>query len=176
MARQFLSVVIVALMAAPALAATPRERVQGGQQPPRPARDSRENRPDPNSWKWWMNPDHRRELGITDAQSKEIEQIFQSGFPPQRANWREAEKLEAQLSKMIKESAADVATVQQLVERVERMNAERQIMRTVMLYRMGLVLTPEQRERLEAFRKRRDESNNRRRQPEKTHQHPSPAA
>lgn len=121
---------------------------------------------DPNRWKWWINPEHRQELGITDAQSTEIDQIFESSMPAQRANWREAERLEAVLAKTLKQSVADVATVTQQVERVEKLNAERRTMRAVMIYRMNLVLTPEQRVKLEAFLKRRDE--NRRRQPDRS--------
>ena len=72
---------------------------------------------------------------------------------------------------MLKESTADVSAVQQLAEKVERLHAERRTMRAVMVYRMGLVLSPEQRVKLEAFNKRREE-NNRRRQNEKTRQRP----
>jgi Spy/CpxP family protein refolding chaperone len=88
-------------------------------------------------------------------------------MPPQRVKWREAEKLEATLSKVLKESVADVATVQEQVERLEKLQSERRAMRTVMLYRMNLVLTPEQRVKLEAFRKRRED--NQRRQPDRRH-------
>ena len=73
-------------------------------------------------------------------------------------------KLQAILTKTLKDSIADVATVTQQVERIEKLHAERRTMRAVMIYRMNLVLTPEQRGKLEAFHKRRDE--NRRRQPD----------
>jgi Spy/CpxP family protein refolding chaperone len=141
----------------------------GSQTPDEPRQDrgqqARDSRPsDPNRWKWWINPEHRRELGITDAQSAQIDQIFESSMPAQRANWQEAEKLQAILTKTLKDSIADVATVTQQVERIEKLHAERRTMRAVMIYRMNLVLTPEQRGKLEAFHKRRDE--NRRRQPD----------
>jgi Spy/CpxP family protein refolding chaperone len=87
-------------------------------------------------------------------------------MPPQRANWREAEKLETILAKTLKDSVADVETVSRQVERLEKLNAERRTMRAVMIYRMNLILTPDQRVKLEAFLKRRDQ--NRRRQPDRT--------
>jgi Spy/CpxP family protein refolding chaperone len=59
---------------------------------------------------------------------------------------------------MLKERTADVATVTQQVDRMEKLDAERSTLRTVMLYRMNLVLTPDQRLKLEAFMKRRDEN------------------
>lgn len=168
MARQFLTLLMGALVLAPVAAGHRAEAAQ--QQRSQPVREARDARP-PDHWKWWVNPEHRRELGITDAQSAQIEQIFESSFPAQRVKWREAEKLEAELATMLKESTADVSAVQQLAEKVERLHAERRTMRAVMVYRMGLVLSPEQRVKLEAFNKRREE-NNRRRQNEKTRQRP----
>ena len=131
----------------------------------REGRQPRDSRQDSNRWKWWINPEHRKELGITDEQSAQIDRIFESSMPPQRAKWREAENLEATLSRTLKESVADVPTVKEQVERLEKLQAERRVMRTIMLYRMNLLLTPEQRVKLEAFRKRREE--NQRRQPDR---------
>ena len=131
----------------------------------REGRQPRDSRQDSNHWKWWINPEHRKELSITDEQSAQIDRIFESSMPPQRAKWREAENLEATLSRTLKESVADVPTVKEQVERLEKLQAERRVMRTIMLYRMNLLLTPEQRVKLEAFRKRREE--NQRRQPDR---------
>ena len=160
MARHLTWILAAVLFGTPALA---NDRQQAGrdQERERDGRQTRESRQDSNRWKWWINQEHRKELGITDQQSAQIDQIFETDFPPQRAKWREAEKLEATLSKVLKESVADVLTVQPMVERLERLQAERRAMRTVMLYRMNLVLTPEQRVKLEAFRKRREDSQRR---------------
>ena len=59
-----------------------------------------------------------------------------------------------------------MSIVERQVERLEKLNAERRTMRAVMIYRMNLILTPDQRVKLEAFLKRRDQ--NRRRQPDRT--------
>ncbi len=55
-------------------------------------------------------------------------------------------------------ATADVATVTSQVEKLEKLEAEMNTTRTVMLYRMTLVLSPDQLAKLEAFRKRRDEN------------------
>ena len=158
MARKFASVLAVALLAASELIAS-----QATQAPPsvkdQETQEPRQARPqDQNRWKWWINPDSRKEIGINDAQSAQIDKIFEEMFPAQRAKWREFQQLEPEVSKLLKERVVDVATVQQQVERMEKLDAERRTLRTVMLYRMNLVLTPEQRLKLEAYNKRRDEN------------------
>jgi Spy/CpxP family protein refolding chaperone len=161
MARHLAWLLAAALLGTPVLA---NDR-QSDAQRDRESRSS--TRQDQNRWKWWINPEHRRELGITDDQSKQIDAIFESSFPAQRAKYREAEKLDEELSRMLKESVADVATVTAKVEQLEKLQAERRAMRTVMLYRINLVLSPEQRVKLENFWKKREE--NRRRQPDHRH-------
>jgi len=154
MARHFAWVLAAALLGTPVLA-------NGSQEEARRDRDSRGSRQESGRWKWWINPEHRRELGITDAQSKQIDEIFESSFPAQRAKYREAEKLESEVSRVLKESTADVSTVTAKVEQLERLQAERRAMRTVMLYRMNLILSPEQRVKLENFWKKREENRRR---------------
>ena len=58
--------------------------------------------------------------------------------------------------KTIKENIADVAIVAQQVEKVEKLRAENNATRTVMIYRMHLLLTPEQRVKVDAMRARMD--------------------
>jgi Spy/CpxP family protein refolding chaperone len=157
MARKFASVLVVALLACAQLIASQATQVPPGKD--QETHETKQARPqDQNRWKWWINPDSRKEIGINDAQSAQIDKIFEEMFPPQRAKWREFQQLEPEVSKLLKERVVDVATVQQQVERMERLDAERRTMRTVMLYRMNLVLTPEQRLKLEAYNKRRDEN------------------
>ena len=177
MRRQFGWILAAVLIGGPVLAAA---QNQAQTQPPtgqtgqtgQNDRQNRDARPqDPHRWKYWMNPEHRKELGISDAQSAQIEEIFQALFPAQRANYREAEKLEPVLASMIKESTADVSAVKALVERVEKLHAERRTARAVMLYKMGLVLTPEQRVKLEEFTKRREENNRKRSNDKNEHRH-----
>lgn len=157
MFKQFAGVVLAAFVVAPVVAAS-----QPQTAPPTAPRESRQpkeqRQQDQNRWKWWINPESRREIGISDAQSKQIDAIFEATFPAQRAKAREHRELEEVVSKMLKERTADVTTVAQQVEKLEKLEAELDTTRTIMLYRMNLVLTPDQLDRLEAFRKRRDEN------------------
>lgn len=113
-------------------------------------------------WKWWLYD--RAELGITDRQSADIDRIFEETIPGQRAKREELERLEAALAVVVKENRAEVAAVAQKVDRIESVRAELNKTRTVMLYRINLLLTPEQRVKLERLRARRDEE--RRRNPD----------
>jgi Spy/CpxP family protein refolding chaperone len=122
------------------------------QQKPRSDRDS-DGRPR-DRWKWWLYD--RTELGINDRQSAEIDRIFEETIPHQRAKREELERLEAVLATMTREAKADVSAVAQQVNKVESLRAEMNKTRTVMLYRINLVLSAEQREKLKVFMEKRD--------------------
>ena len=135
---------------------------------PAQPRDSRQQ-DDPQRRKWWLNPDDRKELGLTEDQSSQIDKVFEATMPAQRAKWREFERLEEDLMKMFKEGTLDVATFTQKVTQVEKMRAELATTRTTMLYRMRQVLTAQQRVKLDALLKARAEA--RRKQSDKSDHH-----
>jgi Spy/CpxP family protein refolding chaperone len=110
------------------------------------SRNGREGR---DRWKWWLHD--RAELGITDKQSAEIDKIFESTIPQQRAKREELERMEAVLATLTTENKVDVATVAQQAEKVESLRAEIAKTRTVMLYRINLLLSPEQRVKVKAL-------------------------
>ena len=161
-----LTAYILALLAAfaawalPAFASTPEPpaipnvwRLDGQQTVQQANADKpREGRRD--RWKWWLYD--RAELGITDKQSVEIDKIFESTMPQQRAKREELERLEAVLATMTTENKADVAAVEQQAEKVESLRADLGKTRTVMLYRINLLLSPEQRVKLKALIDRRN--------------------
>jgi Spy/CpxP family protein refolding chaperone len=156
MARRFIWMMLAAVSVAAPLAAHESHPPQGS----RPGHEQRSSQ-DQRRWKWWMEPQSRQELRITDQQSAEIEQIFETTVPKLRAFWRELEAMEATLSQMIKDNVADVAAVAQQVEKVESLRAEYNKTRTVMLYRINRMLSPEQRVKVEAIRARREEQRRR---------------
>ena len=123
------------------------DRQQVGQQAS--ADKSRDNREPRDRWKWWLYD--RAELGITDKQSVEIDKIFESTMPQQRVKREELERMEAVLATLTTENKADVTTVAQQAEKVESLRAEMGKTRTVMLYRMNLLLSPEQRVKVKAL-------------------------
>ena len=99
---------------------------------------------------WWKAV---RDLGLSPDQSQKIDSIFQSSMPELRQDWEELERLEAKLSRLI-ESNADEAQVLRQVDRVESARATVNKMRTLMLFRMRQVLTPDQRVRFKAMQER----------------------
>jgi len=158
MARHCALVFLVTLLSSAGSTAAPLCDQQRGDDQKKP----QASRPDdPPRWKWWQHPESRKDLRLTDQQAKQIDQIFESTMPKQRERWHELEKLEDALARTIKENIADVVTVTQQVEKVERLRAEHNSIRTVMIYRMHLVLNPEQRAKVEAMRARREEERKR---------------
>ena len=104
--------------------------------------------------KFWQDPKLRQEIGITDAQSGQIESIFSSSIQALRDARKDLDALEAVLSRTIQENTADVFTVSQQVDKVEAARSAYNKLRTVMLYRMNLVLNPDQRIKVKAMNDR----------------------
>jgi Spy/CpxP family protein refolding chaperone len=105
---------------------------------------------------WWIAADTRADLGITDKQSKDIDDIFQATLPSLRAAKDELDKLDDAVASLIKEGTADITVVARQVGQAEQARANLTTKRTVMLYRMHRLLTPEQRTKLDAMFARRE--------------------
>ena len=118
--------------------------------------EGRGDRKDEHRMPWWKSADTRAELGISDKQSKEIDDIFQATLPSLRAAKEELDKLDDSVAKLIKEGTADIAVVTRVVGQAEQARANLTSKRTVMLYRMHRLLTPEQRAKLDAMFARRE--------------------
>jgi Spy/CpxP family protein refolding chaperone len=103
--------------------------------------------------KWWTDQPMRGELGITDQQSAAIEQIWQESIPKLREARDRLDQLETTLSQMILDASDEAAVVAQ-IERVENTRAEANKARTLMLYRLNRLLTPDQRVKLKAMHDR----------------------
>jgi hypothetical protein len=114
-----------------------------------PKPDDRERR------KWWLYD--RAELGITEQQSTSINQIFESTIPKLRDTRQELDRAEDELSRTIKEHKADIAVLSGMLDRVESARSQYNKTRVLMLYRMHLILSAEQRTKLEALRARMDQ-------------------
>ena len=160
MARQIAWALTLALSAAP-LGAAVTDHPAGRPEPEKvqPSGTDQKDRPQPavsnndrERWKWWLYD--RAELGITDRQSTEINQIFESTLPKLRESREELDRADKELSQTIKQHTADIATISLLIDRVESARSQNTKMRVLMLYRMHLLLTPDQRVKLEALRAR----------------------
>jgi Spy/CpxP family protein refolding chaperone len=95
------------------------------------------------SFAWWKNEQFKKDVGLTSDQCAKIDQVFQATVPKQREGWKELDRLETELSKMI-ETRADEAVVVKQVDRVEAQRASLNKTRTLMLLHMRQVLTPDQ--------------------------------
>jgi Spy/CpxP family protein refolding chaperone len=121
-------------------------------------RDNKDNKDgkDPHRVPWWIAADTRADLGISDKQSKDIDDIFQATLPSLRAAKEELDKLDDAVASLIKEGTADISVVTRQVGQAEQARANLTTKRTVMLYRMHRLLTPEQRTKLDAMFARRE--------------------
>jgi Spy/CpxP family protein refolding chaperone len=115
--------------------------------------------------RWWKSEPIVSELVLTAEQSARIDQIWESTVPELREEWEQLDHLEAKLARMIEESI-DEAQLGRQIDRVETARANANKTRSLMLYRMRQVLTPEQRVRLKVIQQRRASRNG---------QSPSPA-
>jgi Spy/CpxP family protein refolding chaperone len=162
MALRIALVLAAALACAQPLVATPLECEQSGGQKPdqgqRAANGAKDNdkRKDEHRGPWWKAAETRAELGISDKQSKDIDEVFQSTYPSLRAAKDELDKLDELVARTMKEGTADITTVKQQVGQAEQARAILATTRTMMLYRMHRILSPEQRAKLDAMFERRE--------------------
>lgn len=103
------------------------------------------------TFKWWLDDKFKVELALRPEQSARIDEIFQATYPRLRSNKETFDRLDAELSKLLAE--ADV-TETEFVKQIDQVEAARSQMskcRTLMLFRMRQVLSPEQRAKLRAL-------------------------
>lgn len=111
--------------------------------------------------KWWQADRFKAELGLTPQQSAAIEELFQSSLPRLRAAKEALDREEAELSTLIGAEEADESRVFTQIDRVEALRSELSKTRTLMLFRMRRILTPEQRVKLNTLHAQRDGSRDR---------------
>ena len=103
--------------------------------------------------RWWKTEAIVKDLGLTPEQSARIETIFESAFPELRLEREELERLEAKLSRMIRDNRIDEASLARQIDRVETARASGNKTRSLMLMRMYRVLTSDQRVRFDELSK-----------------------
>ena len=136
----------------------PSDRPHSGQPPGTPHKDDQRGEPAqdrPGPPKWWIDAKLRSELGVTDQQSTAVEQIWQKSLPGLRDARERLGKLEDTLSKMTADMSDEIAVIAQ-IERVENTRAELNKGRTLMIYRMHKLLTPDQRAKVKAMYEKRE--------------------
>ena len=106
--------------------------------------------------KFWMDPELRAGLGITDQQSAALEQVWQRSYAQRRELNDRLDKADAILQKMLLDGVADEAALVAQLDRVEAARSEANKARVLLLYRMNKHLNPEQRAKLEKMRAPRE--------------------
>jgi len=93
--------------------------------------------------KWWQDEATMAVLEMTKQQSDDVEAIFEATFPRLTDLKKTLDALEAELSAMVRERR-DESVVAAKLDEVEEARSGLNKVRTLMLYRMHRVLTPEQ--------------------------------
>lgn len=106
-------------------------------------------------WLWWKDAAVMKEIGMSEALSKKIDNLFHKRLPQANAQWTEFKKHEDELNRLIAERkvGADVISVQ--LDRVEAQRTMLNKSRTMMMYEMYQLLSAEQYAKLVAFNERR---------------------
>ena len=104
-------------------------------------------------YKWWASDEVKAELGLTEAQSEDLEEIFQATQPQLKEMMQELNREEDELSAILHAMEAEEWEVTRQIHKVESARSALSKTRILMLYRMHRELTAEQ---LDAFHEMRD--------------------
>ena len=105
----------------------------------------------PVRMKWWQSIEFQQQLGLSADQSAKIEEIFQATLPSLRASKAEFDRLETSLSRMVADATVDESQIAQQINQVEAARSALSKTRTLMLFRMHRILSPDQRVKLKTL-------------------------
>ena len=100
-------------------------------------------------FKWWSDEQYRRELGLTQEQSRRLEDIFQMSLPTLKVQKKSLDLAETEFERLVERG--DDGAVMEQVSRVELARAELNKTRTLMLLKMRRALTTDQWIKLDAM-------------------------
>ena len=123
--------------------ATPRQQKQA-------SRQERDRQP------WWLDEKLRTEVGFSLEQAAEIGNIHKAYREQAVPLRKEVDDLDKTIEKMIVARDTDMAVFKHTVEKVEARRAELNKARTILLYKIRRVFTPEQNAKFQAVLDRRD--------------------
>jgi Spy/CpxP family protein refolding chaperone len=118
-----------------------------GQRPATPPGTDEQAWPKP----WWQDDATKKELGLTLNQSKEIDRIYAADQAKLTQLSTEERQQETELTKLIRERQVDEKIISLKLDLVEASRTQFYKIRTLMLYRMYRVLTPDQNTKLQAI-------------------------
>jgi protein CpxP len=106
----------------------------------------------PTQFKWWQSERFVQELALTPDQQSRLDAIFKSAWPSLEGCKTDLDRLDTELSKLIAEGTAGETQIIHQIDRVEASRSALGRARSLMLYRMYRVLTPDQRVKLKALK------------------------
>jgi Spy/CpxP family protein refolding chaperone len=102
-------------------------------------------------FKWWQSDRMKADLSLTSDQVDRLEAVFQALLPQMTAEKQTLDQLETRLSDFIKPGTASETDVLKQADQVEAARSALGKTRTLMIYRMHRILTPEQRVKMKAL-------------------------
>jgi len=93
---------------------------------------------------FWKDPAVIKEIGLTQEQANQIDKLWHDRLKEMTGRVEELHKQDAELRRMIAGRTVSPDVVALQIDRVEAQRTMLNKSRTVMLYRMSLILTPEQ--------------------------------
>jgi Spy/CpxP family protein refolding chaperone len=103
------------------------------------------------SFKWWQDVRFKTELGLTSDQCKQAEDVYQGLLPRMTTFKEELDRVEKRLSEVITAGLLPEADVVRMIDQVETARAQLGKVRTLMIYRLRQMLTPDQRAKMKAM-------------------------
>jgi Spy/CpxP family protein refolding chaperone len=104
---------------------------------------------------WWKDAQVVKELSLTPVQVEKINGLYESRNRAMTSASEEHNRILAELDATMKERKAKPSEIEALAKRATYPHFELDVSRTVMLYRMLLVLTPEQHAKFSRLQERR---------------------
>jgi Spy/CpxP family protein refolding chaperone len=99
----------------------------------------------PRRGKWWQAEDVQHQLGLTSAQVDAIEKVWRQDLSERIHLRQELEALEAKWNEELARGEIDDADAERLIDRMEDARMRHNTARTLVLFEMYRVLTPDQR-------------------------------
>jgi Spy/CpxP family protein refolding chaperone len=111
------------------------------------ARNQPQNKP------WWQRPDVQKDLVLQPEQVTKLQALWDATYPELVQDRDELDEGEGRLSRMISRSRPEADVIMQ-INRVEMARMRLNSTRSLMLYRMRLILTSEQFTKFQAMQER----------------------
>lgn len=110
---------------------------------------------------WWKTDKYKQELRLTAAQSAEVDSIVQSSLARMKADKEDLDRAQSDFRMLMESPTANQRELLKAAERLEMARYSIAKERTLMAVRIHSVLTPDQRQGLDAIAKRHEAERNR---------------